>query len=904
MTAPTRKSLLLVLLLAPALLPHRLIAGVGEWTSSGPHGGTIQNLAADPSNPSILYAATDRYVYKSVDGGRNWTVTLSGGFGMLLPTSDPSVVYVTGVDHSVVFVTADGGAHWVDHPTPVGGNPLAAVAVSPHDPRTLYALVKQSPSIASLYRTTNGAESWERIANPPASGVGLTDIAVDASDPVVLYISAANGTHSSGVYRSADGGGTWTLTALRDPTIRVQVDSGNPGRVFSLGSAGVQVSTNGGASWRRIFPGSAGQFPMLLAIDPADSSRLYAALNGAVFYSSDGGASSSRSPDELGGPVKAIAVSPSGAVFAGSRAGIYRSEDTAKSWGDANGGISEIRVTALAVDPTDSGVAFAASATGIRETRDGGASWNPPSSGSPSAEIIVIDPTDHSTFYAAGPGVQKSTDGGRTWVRSIGLADTIYDLVVDPNNPRRLLSSSWSVYRSSDGAQSWHDVLTPDDNYSSYYYPPTINALAIAPSASSTIYAGGQGYSASDGYQSKGFVYRSGDGGDHWTAMANAGAGIHALAVDFCDPRIVQAAGYDSIYRSLDGGDSWTGQPLPWDSGLPPISGNILTLVRDPRHSSSIFAGTSDGIFWTNDRGTTWARFEPVLHEAVRSIALDSSGRFLYAGTEKGVFTLERSFEACSNGPDRLCLIDGKYEASVTARRRGTAVSFPGRAIVEGDRFGYFSFPDVTGDPNFPEVFVKMLDKVDAPPPYGGSAWVFHSSLTDLEYTLTVRETESGRVRIYPATRSGSLSCGQADTTAFTRACEAAPASLAPESPASFDSPSGAELSLLGGRFRATVRATDPRTGRVVDGAAFPKADAFGYFGLPGLTADPAFPEIFVKMADGRPNGGHFWVFHTGLTDLEYVLTIRDTQTGAEKTFSGGATNGTLLCGAADTSAF
>jgi hypothetical protein len=197
-----------------------------------------------------------------------------------------------------------------------------------------------------------------------------------------------------------------------------------------------------------------------------------------------------------------------------------------------------------------------------------------------------------------------------------------------------------------------------------------------------------------------------------------------------------------------------------------------------------------------------------------------------------------------------------------------------------------------------------MLDKVNAPPPYGGSAWVFHSSLTDLDYTLTVRETESGRVRIYPAARSGSLSCGQADTTAFTRACEAAPASAAPESQGSFDSPSGAELSLLGGRFHATVRATDPRTGRVVDGAAFPRADGFGYFGLPGLTADPAFPEIFVKMADGRPNGGHFWVFHTGLTDLDYVLTIRDTQTGVEKTYSGGATNGTLLCGAADTSAF
>jgi len=53
-----------------------------------------------------------------------------------------------------------------------------------------------------------------------------------------------------------------------------------------------------------------------------------------------------------------------------------------------------------------------------------------------------------------------------------------------------------------------------------------------------------------------------------------------------------------------------------------------------------------------------------------------------------------------------------------------------------------------------------------------------------------------------------------------------------------------------------------------------------------------------------RGNGGHFWVFHTGLTDLSYELTVRDTVTGAVRIYPGGATSGTRLCGAADTSAF
>ena len=899
-----RKFLPLVLLLAAALRPHRLTAGVGQWTTSGPHGGSIVNLAADPSNPAILYAATDRQVYKSVDGGQSWSFVLSGRFDLLLPTSDPSIVYAVGNE---VYATTDGGVHWVRHSSPIELRPLAA-AVDPGDPRTLYVIASISNSLSSLYRSANGAESWELLADPPAHGVDLTGIAVDPADPAVLYVSSNNGTRSSGVYRSSNRGGSWTLTALKEPSSRVQADyPGDSSRVFALGSAGVQLSTNGGASWRRIFPGSAVQYPTFFAADPTDSSRLYAVAGGVLFSSSDGGQTSRRSSeDEFGGLVQAIAVSSSGAVFAGSRTGISRSEDFATSWRVANDGIFEIRITSLAVDPTDPAVVFAGSSQGIHETRDGGASWNRPTSTSPWAQVVAIDPTDHSTLYAAGIGVRKSTDGGRTWGNpSPGLAEIMYDLVIDPNNPRRLLASSWRVSRSSDGAQSWHEVLQPDDNYSSYYYPPTINAVAIAHSDSSTLYAGGQGFSA-DNYQALGLFYRSDDGGDHWAAMASAGSGIRALAVDSCDPGIVQAAADNTVYRSADGGSTWTGKPFPWDSGLQPSLTNstVFALVRDPRHSSSIFAGTSEGVFWSNDRGVTWTRFEPALRESVFSIALDPTGRFLYAGTEEGVFGIERSFAPCANGPDQLCLLGGKYEASLIARRRGTAVPFPGRAIVEGDRFGYFSFPDVTGDPTFPEVFVKMVDASNAPPPYGGSAWVFHSSLTDLDYTLTVRETETGRVRIYTAARSGPLTCGEADTSAFGRACEARAASTAPEAEASFESPSGAELSLLAGRFRATVRATDPRTGRVVEGVAYPREDRFGYFGLAGLTGDPAFPEIFVKMADARQDGGHFWVFHTGLTDLSYELTIRDTVTGAVKTYPGGATNGTQLCGAADTSAF
>jgi len=201
-----------------------------------------------------------------------------------------------------------------------------------------------------------------------------------------------------------------------------------------------------------------------------------------------------------------------------------------------------------------------------------------------------------------------------------------------------------------------------------------------------------------------------------------------------------------------------------------------------------------------------------------------------------------------------------------------------------------------------------MKDATGLPAPYGGHVWVFHSALTDLDYTLTVRDTQNGRVETYPGESGGSVSssltCGEADTSAFPRDCAGeVPSASLPGS--RLAAASGAELSLLNSRFRATLRATDPRTGRIAKGAAIPRAEGFGYFSLPGFTGDSSFPEVFVKMVDATAlPGGYFWVFHTGLTDLEYTLTLTDAVTGVVRTYTGGATNGTLLCGKADTTAF
>ena len=101
--------------------------------------------------------------------------------------------------------------------------------------------------------------------------------------------------------------------------------------------------------------------------------------------------------------------------------------------------------------------------------------------------------------------------------------------------------------------------------------------------------------------------------------------------------------------------------------------------------------------------------------------------------------------------------------------------------------------------------------------------------------------------------------------------------------------------------FRIELVARDPRTGATGAGHSKYLSDLAGYFSLPTLTLSPETPEVFVKIVDGRAVNGRFWVFHGGLTDLEYTLTVTEESSGRTKTYFKAAGS---PCGEFDTAAF
>ena len=160
-------------------------------------------------------------------------------------------------------------------------------------------------------------------------------------------------------------------------------------------------------------------------------------------------------------------------------------------------------------------------------------------------------------------------------------------------------------------------------------------------------------------------------------------------------------------------------------------------------------------------------------------------------------------------------------------------------------------------------------------------------------------DTASGRLRFY-RNEPVNPGCGAADTGAFF---EGSLSSSSDELGAASNlaSGDGETLSLVGGRFQATLSVVNPFTGTSDPGLAMPQTDRLGYFSFPAVTGDPTFPEVFVSIAESGLN----WAFsHTGLTNLQYTLKVTDRETGAEKVYQNRRDDVFNLCGGSDPRAF
>ena len=133
--------LLIVLLISQTSI---VSAGFNVWTSIGPEGGYIQSLAINPTTPSTIYAGTDDGVFKSTNGGGNWSPVNTGlpeytrVRALAIDPVTPATLYVGSWDS--VFKTTNAGGNWITFNSGLTYyTDSEALVVDPAKPTILYA---------------------------------------------------------------------------------------------------------------------------------------------------------------------------------------------------------------------------------------------------------------------------------------------------------------------------------------------------------------------------------------------------------------------------------------------------------------------------------------------------------------------------------------------------------------------------------------------------------------------------------------------------------------------------------------------------------------------------------------------------------------------------------------------
>ncbi|MDX2043330.1 MAG: BACON domain-containing carbohydrate-binding protein [Acidobacteriota bacterium] len=204
---------------------------VTNWPFSQPRNGWVSSVAFDPNNKDIAYATYSTFggahVYRSIDGGQNWTIadgSLGAGTNRIpdipvhsiaIDPSNTARLYV-GTDLGV-FVSNDGGNNWAIETTGF------ANVITEH------LQMHVGGGITSLYAFTHGRGAWRTMVNNSGCSYSLSpatrEINSDATTGTVAVAASPGGCNWT-----ATSNASWlkvTGSGSADGTVSFQADANN-----------------------------------------------------------------------------------------------------------------------------------------------------------------------------------------------------------------------------------------------------------------------------------------------------------------------------------------------------------------------------------------------------------------------------------------------------------------------------------------------------------------------------------------------------------------------------------------------------------------------------------------------------------------------------------------------------
>ena len=191
----------------------------------------------------------ERGVYKTTDGGKSWSQVLAidehtGVNEVLMDPRNPRVLYASafqrrrhvftylgGGPGSGLYKSTDGGANWteINKGLPKVDMGRIGMAISPADPEIIYAIVEAAQGKGGLYRSVNRGESWEKRGSYSTSGNYYQEIIADPKDPTKLF--AMNNWYRI----SVDGGARISWLGEKTTSTLITIACGSTRRIQTTG---------------------------------------------------------------------------------------------------------------------------------------------------------------------------------------------------------------------------------------------------------------------------------------------------------------------------------------------------------------------------------------------------------------------------------------------------------------------------------------------------------------------------------------------------------------------------------------------------------------------------------------------------------------------------------------------